>query len=136
LQAVPAWSSNLGKRLIKSLKMYISDLNLLAYLLNVNLETLLRDNSMLFGAAFENFVAIEVTKQRTFSKTSANLYHYRTASGQEIDFILEGPNNDIVGIEVKAKSKISASDFHHLEMLQNEIGEKFRRGVVLYQGTE
>ncbi|MBY0543926.1 MAG: ATP-binding protein [Gammaproteobacteria bacterium] len=136
LQSVPAWSSNLGKRLIKAPKLYIGDMNVLAYLLNVDLRDLPKENPMLFGAVLENFVAIELAKQITFSAIPAKLYHYRTASGQEVDFILEGPQNHIVGIEVKTKSKLSGKDFQHLEVLQNELGKRFRRGIVLYQGKD
>ena len=133
---IRAWSKNLGKRLIKSPKVYIGDLNLMAYLLNVDLSDLPRINPKLFGRALENFVAVELTKQLTFSKTHAALYHYRTTSKQEIDFILEGPQNDVVGIEVKANSKVEAMDFRHLEGLKNDLGKKFRRGFVLYQGND
>ncbi|NNM58319.1 MAG: ATP-binding protein [Legionellales bacterium] len=136
LQSVPAWSNNLGKRLIKAPKLYISDMNILAYLLNTDLSDLPKENPMLFGAVLENFVAIELAKQITFSTIPAKLYHYRTASGQEVDFVLEGPQNHIVGIEVKTKSRLTGKDFQHLETLQNDLGKKFRRGIVLYQGTD
>jgi len=105
-------------------------------LLNINLQYLPQINPMLFGQVLENFVAIELTKQLTYSDTHARLYHYRTASGQEVDFILEGIQNHIVGIEVKARSQVSPKDFQHLETLKQEIGEKFRRGFVFYSGTD
>jgi hypothetical protein len=133
---VPAWSNNLGKRLIKAPKVYINDLNLLAYLLNVNLLELPQKNQMLFGQVLENFVGIELSKQLTFSNIRAKLYHYRSTSGQEIDFVLEGPGSRVVGIEVKARSKVNAKDFHHLEAFSEELGEKFHCGLVLYQGVD
>ena len=135
-QSVSAWSSNLGKRLIKSPKIYISDLNLLAYLLNVNFDNLPKENPVLFGQVLENFVAIELAKQITASETNANIYHYRTAAGQEVDFILEGKENNIIGIEVKSKTKVSDRDFRHLESLQKDLGNKFLQGIVLYNGTD
>lgn len=135
-QTVPAWSKNLGKRLVKAPKIYINDLNLMSYLLKVDLNDLPQENPKLFGHILESFVAIELAKQITFSKTRCTLYHYRTASKQEIDFILEGPQNDVVGIEVKANSKVNALDFKHLEALSNDLGKKFRHGFVLYQGND
>lgn len=133
--SIPAWSLNLGKRLVKSPKIYISDLNLLAYLINIDMSNLAGLDKKLFGSFLENFVAVELTKQLTFSNTRARLYHYRTASGQEVDFILEGPQNTVTGIEVKSASKVTAHDFRHLETLRNDIGSKFKRGFVLYQGS-
>lgn len=84
----------------------------------------------------ETFVAIELTKQLTFSETAANLYHYRTAAGQEIDFILEDPNQKTICIEVKAKSKVTLRDFKHIETLQLELGDTFHQGFVVYQGND
>ncbi len=134
--SIPAWSNNLGKRLIKAPKVYLNDLNLLSYLLNIDFHELPQKNPTLFGQVLENFVAIELNKQLTFSKVHSRLYHYRTSSGQEVDFILEGSQNHIVGIEVKAKNKVTNKDFQHLETLKNGLGEKFQCGVVFYQGVD
>lgn len=133
---IPAWSHNLGKRLIKAPKVYINDMNLLCYLLNSNLDHLPQSNPILFGNILENFVAIELAKQITFSKTRSSLYHYRTSSNQEVDFILEGPQNQVVGIEVKSNSKVSARDFKHLEALKGDLSDKFERGFVIYLGSD
>lgn len=134
--SIPAWSLNLGKRLVKSPKIYISDMNLLAYLLNIGFENISAIDHKLFGSLLENFVAIELTKQLTFSETRARLYHFRTASGQEVDFILEGPQNAVAAIEVKSTSRVTANDFRHLEALRNELGKKFKQGLVFYQGKD
>lgn len=91
---------------------------------------------MLFGQLLENFVAIELTKQLTFSEVQARLYRYHTTSGQEIDFILEGPGGKIVAIEVKATSKTTSKDFRHLEALAKDLGDQFQHGFVIYQGKE
>ena len=136
LLSVSAWSVNLGKRVVKSPKVYLSDLNLLSYLLNIRLDETPRQNPILFGKLLENFVAVELTKQLTFSSIRARLYHYRTSTGQEVDFLLEGPQGMIVGIEIKSTSKVSAKDFRHLETLKNDLGDQFQRGFVLYQGTD
>jgi predicted AAA+ superfamily ATPase len=135
-QTIPAWSSNLGKRLIKAPKVFINDLNIMAYLLNVDLNELPQINPKLFGHVLENFVATELCKQLTFSATRGSLYHYRTASKQEVDFIIEGPQNHVVGIEVKATTKVDTKHFRNLDALKSDLGEKFQRGFVLYQGTD
>jgi predicted AAA+ superfamily ATPase len=136
IQSIPAWSTNLGKRIVKSPKIYMGDLNLLSYLIKTELKDLPQENKTLYGQVVENYVAIELNKQLTFSDIQANLYHYRATSGQEVDFILEGPRNNIVGIEVKAKSKVTADDFKHLASLQAELGKPFKRGFVLYAGND
>lgn len=136
LQSVPAWTHNLGKRLIKSPKIYLGDLNILAYLLDIDLQTVGSTHPILYGRVLENFVAIELQKQLSFSGTQARLYHYRASAGQEVDFILEGPQNTIIGIEVKANTKVSPKDFAHLESLKKDLGTHFQQGIVFYQGTD
>lgn len=136
IQSIPAWSTNLGKRLIKSPKTYLGDLSLLCYLLNVTLEQVYSSDRTLFGQIFENYIAIELNKQLTFCDAHANLYHYRSASGHEVDFILEGPAHKIVALEVKAKTKLTDQDFKQLVTLKNELGNQFQRGFVVYLGDE
>ena len=67
-----------------------------------------------------------------FSATRTRLYHYRTSSGQEVDFLLEPSRVELVGIEVKSTSKVSSRDFRHLEVLRSDINEKFRCGIVIH----
>ena len=138
--AIPAWSHNRGKRLVKSPKIYLSDLNLLLYLLNYPPATLTatfsQQHANLFGQILENFVAIELNKQLAFSKIPAQLYHYRTQGGQEVDFLLEGPQGQIIAIEVKATHKVSAKDFRHIDTLKQDLGQQFLRGFVLHQGND
>jgi uncharacterized protein len=130
---VPAWASNLGKRLVKTPKVYMLDSGLAASLLNVDAERLKREPT-LFGGLLENFVVMELFKQLSWSKTRAQLYHFRTHTGQEADVVLEGPAGDIAGIEVKNKVSITAKDFKGLEALKELTGKKFKRGVLLYMG--
>ncbi len=134
--SVAPWFANLGKRLVKSPKVYLGDLNLWAYLLAIPMESLAQKNPMLSGQVLENFVAIELSKQMTFCKTTVRLYHYRTSNGQEIDFLLEGPEGRVVAIEVKAASKVSAKDFRHIQSLKSDLGERFYQGFVVYQGAD
>jgi uncharacterized protein len=82
----------------------------------------------------ETFVVMELYKQLSWSKTRAQLYHFRTHTGQEVDTVLEGPAGDIAGIEVKSKVSITAKDFKGLEALKELTGKKFKRGVLFYMG--
>ncbi len=134
--SIPAWSVNLGKRLVKSPKIYLTDINLLGYLLNIHLNELHQQNPMLLGQVLENAVAIELSKQIAFSKTRVHLYHYRTSAGQEVDFILEDSRGRVVAIEVKASSKVTANDFRHVLTLKDALGKRFHRGFIIYQGAD
>lgn len=129
------WSSNLGKRLVKSPKVYLGDTGLASSLLGrTSIDDL--DHGPTRGALLENFIVTELSKQTGWSETAAQLFHYRTQSGQEVDVLLEAPNGRLAGVEVKASSSIASSDFDGLRHLREAVGDKFARGVLLYGGSE
>ena len=134
VQLVQAWTNNLGKRLIKAPKLYLNDTGLAAYLLGLNEKRLERDPG-LKGALLENFVAMELEKQAGWSQACPKLFHFRTAAGQEVDFVLENPAGDLVGIEVKVSATVSSRDFNGLRALAELAGPRFRNGIVLHTGS-
>lgn len=133
---IPPWFRNIEKRLVKAPKTYLLDTNLLCHTLGYRLQDLPLHNPTLFGHVLENFVASELIKQLSFSNTRANLFHFRTSDGKEVDFVLEQPNGQLAGVEVKAAGQVQSSDIKGLQELQQQVGADFLCGVVLYQGTE
>jgi predicted AAA+ superfamily ATPase len=133
VRLLPAWSTNVGKRLVKSSKVVVTDTGLIAYLLDLNAERL-RTDRVLLGHALENFLAMELVKQLGWSAAGARLYHFRTEAGQEVDLVLEDAAGRIVGIEVKAAASISRRDVRGLETLADVAGTRFLRGILLYLG--
>ena len=130
----PAWHRNKKLTLTKMPKMYFADTGLLCHLLRAE-EGTLQANSVLLGPVLENFVVQEIRKQTTWSEQRVKLYHFRTQDGAEVDLVLENGVGDIVGIEVKSSQTITAQDFRGLEVLAQETGEAFVRGLVLYPGN-
>ncbi len=135
LQFLPAWSTNVGKRLIKSPKILICDTGLLTYLLGANVQQF-EQQPVSFGPLFENFVAMELTKQISWSKTRPHLFHFRSLRGNEVDLVLEDRRRRIVGIEVKASGTVIEADFKNLKLLSEIARGTFHRGVVLYTGSD
>jgi len=133
LQTLPAWSSNLSKRLVKSPKVLLADTGLLASLIGLNAERL-AENPHLAGPLLENFVLMEIRKQRAWSLVRPEMFHYRTQTGQEIDLLLEDRAGRVVGIEVKAGGTVQERDVRALRDLAETLGKRFVRGVVLYMG--
>lgn len=134
-QTLPAWSANLGKRLVKSSKILLNDTGLIAHLLGLNAQRL-ESNVELLGPLLENFVTLELGKQMTWSQVQPQLYHFRTQTGQEVDILLEDAAGRVVGVEVKASSTVNPRDFQGLRLLSDALGARFLRGVVLYTGNE
>jgi hypothetical protein len=135
VQLLRPWSGNLGQRSIRTPKVYLNDTGLLAHLLALSPERLETDPS-LAGALAENFVMMEMVKQSAWSETKPKIFFWRTASGREVDIVLEDNGGRIVGLEVKAAATLKANDTAGLRALATEVGKKWIRGIVLYTGLE
>lgn len=133
MEPLLAWSSNLGKRLIKAPKVHLIDTGLATHLTGHSPQRLTHDTTLL-GNLLETFVVMELRKQLTWSTVRAKIFHFRTLAGKEVDVVLEDARGRLVGIEVKSAASVTKKDFSGLEILAEETGKKFVRGVVLYTG--
>lgn len=135
IQLVPAWTTNVRKRLLKTPKIILADTGLAAHLVGMDGRGLM-SNAELWGAFLETFVAMELLKQMTWSKIRPALYHFRTAKGEGADLVLEAPSGELVAVEVKATAALGADDFGGLRTLASIAGRRFKRGVLLYLGDQ
>jgi uncharacterized protein len=87
---LPPYYRNMGKRLIKSPKLYFCDNGLVSSLLNIDSIPSL-ENSLFLGSIWENFVFTELIKAGFIP--GKNLFFYRDQNGVEIDFIIEKGGN-------------------------------------------
>jgi hypothetical protein len=127
--------SNLGQRLIQTPKVYLDDTGLLAHLLGLAVDRLKVDGT-LAGGVLENFVLMELRKQSAWSEIQPECFYWRTASGQEVDIVLEDSAGRLVGVEIKAGATLGGSDVRGLQAMAKAVGKRWVRGVVLYTGTE
>jgi uncharacterized protein len=135
VQELPAWSTNLGKRLVKSPKLFMVDTGLTCALLGLDAAGL-KQGGEVAGRVFENFVALEVFKHASWSDKLVRLYHFRSQRGQEVDIVLEDSQGQVVGIEVKLSASPAARDFAGLKTLQEHLGKRFVCGALLHTGRE
>ncbi|HOW63899.1 MAG TPA: ATP-binding protein [Candidatus Paceibacterota bacterium] len=132
---LPAWSRNLGQRLVKAPKVHLVDSGLACHLLGTDARRLAEDRPLL-GRLLESFVVGELRKQVSWIDSRITFHHFRTATGSEVDVVLEKPDGSVAAIQVKASATIAASDFAALKALRNQLGKQFRAGVVLYLGDQ
>ncbi|MEK6766113.1 MAG: ATP-binding protein [Planctomycetota bacterium] len=123
---------NVGKRLVKSCKIYFRDTGLLHYLLNISSIETLR-TSTYRGFSFEGFV-IEQMKRKYFRKSSgARFYFYRTSHGDEIDFLIHN-RDGLHAYEIKTATTIDVEDLKGFKRSLEQLGLK--KGTVVYFGSE
>jgi uncharacterized protein len=105
---LPPYYNNLGKRMIKSPKLYFCDNGLLSALLNIHSFSSLEKSPLLYNI-WENFVFSELLKDGF--NPGKNLFFYRDQNGVEIDFILE-KEGKVITIEAKYSEHPRAEKLH------------------------
>lgn len=133
IKRIPAWSRNIGTRATAAPKVAFVDSGVAANLLAQDEASLRRPDAPV-GGLLEGFVTMELARQLTWSHTRAELSHYRTRDGVEIDIVLEDRRRRVVAIEVKAGATVRAEDFNGIRHLASRIGDDLIAGIVLYTG--
>ena len=135
VQRIPAWSTNLSKRVVSRPKVALLDTGLAARLVNVTPAGAASGaNPAVAGQLLEGFVASELRRQLSWADEDARLHHYRDHGGAEVDLVLETGDGRVAGIEVKATASVSGRDVRWLTQLRDALGPRFVAGVVLHTG--
>jgi predicted AAA+ superfamily ATPase len=135
---LPSWTrpNKLNKRFVKQKKLYFTDTNLLCHIMQRDLADVYKNDKTTMGHIFENFIAVEIVKAAK-AKGLYSVSHFNPVQnqGREVDFIIENPKGEAIGIEVKLSGTIDERDWSNMSVLQNTIGNKFKKGIIIYTGT-
>lgn len=136
VERVYPWSHTDYDRVGKQSKLYMTDCGLIAAILRWKIEQVEFDADR-SGKLIETFVFNELVAQIDYHHEAYQLFHYRDREKREIDFLIERDDQALLGIEVKAGSAISTSDFKHLKWFKEHIARKRSFiGIVLYTGEQ
>lgn len=105
---LPGWHPNFRKQIVKSSKLHFVDTGIACYLMGIREPDQLRTHP-LRGAVFESWVASEVLKQAAHSGVASSMFHYRDATGLEVDLV-SGTPHSIILTEAKSGATV-ATDF-------------------------
>ena len=108
---------NLGSRIVKSPKVYFTDIGLINYLIG-NKSKIALTRGAQAGAIFENFVIQELLKHYFNLGLTPPLYYYRTNNGLEIDIIIEEKAGVIRPCEIKLTKTPNSSMVNSIERLR------------------
>lgn len=134
VEALPAWSSNRLKRLVRAPKRYVRDSGLAAAALGAGVDDALRDGDVL-GRLIDTFVLMQLRSEQSLFDQPPKLYHLRQEAGaHEIDVVAELGYRRIVALEIKARASVTRDHARHLMWLRDQLGEAFAAGVVLHTG--
>ena len=130
LRRLMPWSGNLGKRLVKSPKIYVRDSGLLHHLLGITTE---RDlfASPKRGLSFEGCMIEQVITREELHGPGARASFFRTSAGAEIDLVVERAGFS-VGYEFKSSLSVSRSDARGLKIgIEDGL---IQQGRIVYLG--
>lgn len=128
VRRLPPWHANLGKRLVKSPKVYVRDSGLVHALLNISDKEALLAHPVV-GQSWECFV---IENLLVCAATKAQGYFYRTSGGAEIDLLLSWPDGSLWAIEIKRSLGPKLERGFHAACADLAPARKF----VVYPGAE
>lgn len=124
--------ANLGKRLVKSPKVYFTDTGTLTAL--VGLKTVEHASAgPMGGIIFETAVVGEIFKTLLHRGREPQIYFWRTASGVEVDVVVD-TGAQLIPIEVKLTATPMPALATGVTVFQKELGRKVGAGLVVHPG--
>lgn len=123
---------NLGKRVIKSPKLYFVDVALVCYLLGIRSQDHVSSHP-LRGMLFENMVVMEIVKNRANKGQDPDIYFYRDSNQNEVDVVLE-QGGRLTPIEIKSSETFNKKFTKGIDYFM-KLSDKAQSGVIIYPGS-
>jgi hypothetical protein len=123
---------NAGKRLVKTPKVYFSDIGVLCFLTGLTDPTHAAAGPMA-GPIMETAVITEIWKRYLHRGLDPRLWFWRTSAGSEVDLIVE-TESGLVPIEVKTSATPHPSFARSIELFRKDFGDRARPGYVVHPG--
>ncbi|MBZ0270765.1 ATP-binding protein [bacterium] len=129
---LPPYFANVQKRVIKSPKIYFTEVGLAAFLLGIHTsEQASRDP--LRGNLYENLVIADIVKSALNKGIRPEVYFFRDSRGNEVDLIVR-ENRRLTPVEIKSAATFSRDFVKGLDWFGALGVKRARSGVVLYNG--
>jgi predicted AAA+ superfamily ATPase len=128
LRRLPPWHANIGKRLVKSPKIYVRDSGLVHALLDIGTTDQLLSHPIV-GASWEGHV---VENLLACAPPGSQGHFYRSSGGAEIDLLIALPGGDLWAVEVKRSTSPKVDRGFHAACADLQPACKF----VVYPGAE
>jgi predicted AAA+ superfamily ATPase len=128
------YSRNIGKRLVKTPKLYFTDTGLACFLLGIRTPEHLKTHP-LRCALFENMIVAEMLKNRYNIGEESNLFFHRDKSKREVD-LLETFGMQFKAYEIKSAKRYNPDFFKNLDYLREIMGSDVLSTQVIYDGDD
>lgn len=132
IRKLPPYFANIGKRIVKSPKVYFRDTGLLHYFLGIHESKSLQVHPAR-GTSWEGFVIEQVISAFQLLSPGCQAFYWRTAAGAEVDLLIKRGER-LIPLEIKLHSSPSGRDVPGLVSCMKDL--KLDSGYVLYPGGE
>ena len=124
--------ANIGKRLVKTPKVYFTDVGTLCYFAGLK-DPAHAASGPMGGAIMETAVLSEIIKTLTHRGIDPQVYFWRTVAGTEVDIVVEA-GIKLVPIEVKLSATPRPAMASSINTFQKDFGDKVLEGYVVHPG--
>lgn len=131
VRRLPPYFANLGKRLVKSPKLYVRDTGVLHHLLGIPFSKKALLSHPKAGASFETFCIEQILTLARLEDPAADAFFFRTQTGVEIDLLLK-LRGEMIPIEIKLS--LAAQSIQRLERAMGYLGLK--RGFIVHMAED
>ena len=131
---LPPFFENVQKRVIKSPKIYFTDVGLAAFLLGIHTEEQ-ASRDPLRGNLYENFIIADILKGALNRGIRPEVYFFRDSHGNEVDLLIR-EKGELTPVEIKSSGTFSADFLKGLERFQALAIKRGTAGAVLYNGEQ
>ena len=126
------WFANVGKRLVKTPKVYFTDVGTLCYLVGLR-DARHAAAGPLGGAILETAVISEIVKSLTHRAIDPKVYFWRTQAGTEVDVVVAAPGR-LVPVEVKLSATPRPGMAAAIRTFRKDLGAEAWPGYVVHPG--
>lgn len=126
------YHANIGKRLVKTPKVYFTDVGTLCYLAGLKDPEHAASGPMA-GAILETAVLSEVVKTLLHRGEEPGVYFWRTSAGTEVDILVES-RGKLVPVEVKLSETPNVNMAKGIQAFREDLGGKATAGYVVHPG--
>ncbi|MRR50401.1 MAG: ATP-binding protein [Rhodocyclaceae bacterium] len=131
---LPPWFANIGKRLVKSPKLYFYDVGLAAWLVGIRQPDHVAAHP-LRGLLFENLAVLEVLKTYLNAGERPDLHFFRDSVGNEADLVLEH-GTALILVEIKSARSVAPDAMRAAAAVMRGMGGRATWSALVFDGDE
>jgi hypothetical protein len=131
---LPSFSENVRRRVIRSPKIFFTDVGLAAFMLGIRTEEQ-ASRDPLRGNLYENLIVADIVKAALNKGIRPEIYFFRDSHGNEVDLLIR-ETGTITPVEIKSAATFSMDFVRGLGRFQTLGIKRVTAGAVLYAGGQ